>query len=119
MLVLAAATQHAEGHKEQAGAAAAAPLDTEQPPHVRRHESANSDEDDYSEGQYAPQQRTAQRGSGHLESEEDKKEKRCDRGVTRPCAACPGSCYPCPACPAHWHGILQASHVQGCMSLHA
>ncbi len=83
MLVLAAATQHAEGHPEHGGGAVAAVAGAQQQQQQqqqpRRHESASSD-NEYSEGQYAPppaqqqQQRTGQRG--HVESEEEKKEKR-------------------------------------------
>ena len=81
MLVLAAATQQAEGSKEagalqQAQEAVAAAAAAAAPEHqVRgRQESVSSD---YSEGQqYNAAQRTAQRGAGHHESEEEKKEKR-------------------------------------------
>ena len=75
MLVLAAATQHAEGHEEHAGAAGGVQAGAQLQPQVRRHESASSD-NEYSEGQYAPPQRAPPRTAGHLESEEEKKEKR-------------------------------------------
>ena len=81
MLVLAAATQHAEGSKEagalqQAQEAVAAAAAAGVPEHLPRgrQESVSSD---YSEGQqYDAALRTAQRGALHHESEEEKREKR-------------------------------------------
>ena len=84
MLVLAAATQHAEGSREagalqqaqEAMAAAAAAGAPEHHPPRGRQESVSSD---YSEGQqYNAAMRAAQRGgAANHESEEEKREKRC------------------------------------------
>lgn len=67
MLCLAAATQHAHAAARPELKSAFEPV---------RQESVSSDNDDYSEEQYVGVQRPGFPRGGHMESEEDKKEKR-------------------------------------------
>lgn len=78
-MCLAAATQHAESYKEgvRNGCEHDHELEHEHEEHAVRQESVSSD-NDYSEEQYAPQQRSQPLRivAVHAESEEEKKEKR-------------------------------------------
>ena len=67
MLCLAAATQHAHAAARPELQSAFEPM---------RQESVSSDNDDYSEEQYVGVQRPRFPRGSHMESEEDKKEKR-------------------------------------------
>ena len=67
MLCLAAATQHIHAAARPELKSAFEPV---------RQESVSSDNDDYSEEQYVGAQRAGFPRGGHMESEEDKKEKR-------------------------------------------